>query len=291
LKTDIIQFLCHVRRHYYHLRLKYGKHTSAHILAGRCGFFGNLFMTLNGIRLCETANVLPQPLWGEESLFFEKAYGPNVWEYYFERIVPLDNEELLGSGLQIAFKPDAVSITPLYSGLNARESYNRCIENYVKLRKPVQKSINEVKDQFFANQHVIGVHARFTDAQAGYENRTTAPMAKYYQVIDDHMVNNPVDKIFVATDSHQALVEFKKRYGTYIIALDGLRSKDNTSIHGHYDSGISGSPYLKGLQVLQDSYLLSSVNHLISVYSRVASYALCLQPHLTYTDITKKRQK
>ena len=289
LRTDIVKILCHTRRHAYRLRLRYGKHTSAHILAGHCGFFGNMFMTLHGIRLCETANVRPHPLWGVESLFFERKYGPNVWDYYFVKIPVINNSEASETRPQLTIKPDAMPIAPLYTGLNTRESYNRCIRKYVQIKEPIQKQINKVKDMFFMHQHVIGVHGRFTDAQAGFENRQTAPVEKYFHVLDKYMANNPVDRIFLATDSLHALVKFKKRYGKYIIALDCFRSKDNTSIHGHYDSGIAGSPYVKGLEVIQDAYLLSETSHLISVKSRVAKYSLCLNPHLTYTDVAKEQ--
>lgn len=110
LKSQIVGFLCHARRRAFQLRFRLGRHRTARLLAGRCGFFGNMFMTLNGIRLCEAAGVLPQPFWGQESLFYEKEHGTNAWEYYFDRVtVPGIDSSLKVQPAKIAFKPDAAA--------------------------------------------------------------------------------------------------------------------------------------------------------------------------------------
>jgi hypothetical protein len=244
-----------------------------------------MFITLNGIRLCEVAGVLPQPFWNQESLFFEKAHGGNVWDYYFEPIdIPGHTCSLDVSG-KLAFKPDAARIGPRDKGRTVLETYHQCIQKYVRLKEDIYREIERLRADLFGSQRVVGVHARFTDTQAGFENRTAQPISKYFQKIDEYSVTTPVDRIFVATDSLPALQSFKQRYGDKIVSLDCIRSVDDTSIHGHYDSGLPGSPYLKGLEVIRDAYLLSSVSHLIRVHSRVTAYSLCLNPDLTFTDV------
>lgn len=284
-RSQIVSLLCQARRHFLQLRLRYGKHSSARILAGRCGFFGNMFITLNGIRLCEAAGVHPQPFWNQESLFFEKSHGDNVWDYYFEPIAIPGHTCFLDVSGKLAFKPDAASIGPRDNGRTVLETYHQCIQKYVRLKEEVRTEIERLRADLFGSQRVVGVHARFTDTQAGFENRIAQPISKYFQKIDDYSVANPVDRIFVATDSLPVLQSFQRRYGEKIIALDCIRSVDDTSIHGHYDSGLPGSPYLKGLEVIRDAYLLASVSHLVRVNSRVTAYSLCLNPALTFTDV------
>lgn len=284
LKTKVIHLLYRARRNGYRLRLKFGKHTSAHILAARCGFFGNMFMTLHGIRLCETANVHPQPYWAKESLFFEEVYGSNVWDYYFKTIKCAESTAPGKNPPRIAFKPDAILIKP-YAGFSTRETYNRYIEKYVKLQDHIYKEILLKRKCVFEKRHILGVHARFTDAQAGFEKRLTAAAGKYFQAIDNYMENESVNGIFLATDSNPALLQFKKRYGNLITAMDSIRSNDSNSIHGHYDKGTPGSPYIKGLEVIRDAYLLSYASHLICTDSKIATYSLCLNPLLKYTKI------
>ncbi len=284
-RSQFVGLLCHARRQFLQLKLRYGRYSSARILAGRCGFFGNMFITLNGIHLCEAAGVLPEPFWDQKSLFFDRNHGGNVWEYYFEPIDMPGHTRSLDVARKLAFKPDAARIGPRNNGHTVLETYHQCIQKYVRLKEPIQREIERLRTDLFSNKRIVGVHARFTDAQAGFENRSVPPMAKYFQSIDEYIIINPVDRIFVATDSLSALQSFQQRYGDKIIALDCIRSIDNTSIHGHYDSGLPGSPYLKGLEVIRDAYLLSSVTHLIRANSRVTAYSLCLNPDLTFTDV------
>lgn len=288
LNSKLVGILCHARRHALRLRFRLGRHRTARLLAGRCGFFGNMFITLNGIHLCEAAGVLPQPFWDQESLFFEETRGSNAWEYYFEQISMAGKNYNPGAPARIAFKPDAARIGPRYNGYSVRETYHQCIQRYVRLKEPIRREIECIKTELFGTGQVVGVHARFTDVQAGFENRSAPPVADYFKKIDEYCASNPVDRIFVATDYLPALQQFQQRYGNKIVSLECLRSADTTSIHGHYDSGLPGSPYLKGLEVLRDAYLLASVSHLIRVHSRVTAYSLCLNPHLTFTDVSKQ---
>ena len=247
----------------------------------------NMFITMNGIRLCKAAGVLPQPFWDRESLFFEELHGGNVWEYYFEQIILPGVDSSSEAPAKIAFKPDAAPIGPRYNGFSVRETYHQCIERYVKLKEPIRKEIDLAKTKLFSGLNVVGVHARFTDTQVGFENRSSPLIAEYFQKIDEYSASNPVDRIFVATDYLPALQQFQRRYGDKVVALECIRSVDNTSIHGHYDSGLPGSPYLKGLEVIRDAYLLASVAHIVRVSSRVTAYSLCLNPNLTFTDVGK----
>ena len=69
---------------------------------------------------------------------------------------------------------------------------------YVRLKKPIQREIERLEQIYLATKGLC-VHARFTDAQAGFENRSVLPMAKYFQSIDEYIIINRVDRIFVAT--------------------------------------------------------------------------------------------
>jgi hypothetical protein len=284
-KKRCIDFLCHARRRAFQLRFRYCKHHTVRLLAGRCGFFGNMFMTLNGIRTCEAAGVLPQPFWDQESLFFEESRGSNVWEYYFEQVVMPGLNGFAEIPARIAFKPDAAQIGPQYNGESIRETYHLCMQKYVRLRASIRQEIELAKAELFGDFHVIGVHARFTDTALGFEKRSAPSLTEYFKKIDEYSAANRVDRIFIATDYLPALEQFQQRYGDKIVALECIRSDGATSIHGHYDSGLPGSPYRKGLEVVRDAYLLASVSHLLRTNSRVTSYSLCLNPKLTFTNV------
>ena len=265
-------------------RLRLGGFDSARILAGRCGFFGNMFMTLNGIRLCEVAGVAARPYWGRQSLFYDPARGGNAWDYYFQPVQTTPSAAG-PDGRQASFKPGADSIYPRYSDMGVRHSYHECIRRHVRLREEIADDLQRRQRDLFGGRPVLGVHMRFTDATAGYELRKTKAMQEYFAAVDARLERLPDAVIFAATDSVQAVAAVRERYGGRTVALDAIRSDSDVSIHGHYDAGVPGSPYQKGLDVVLDAHLLAGVDHLVRINSRVTAYSLCLNPRLTFTNV------
>ena len=287
-----------VRWHWAIARMRSGLLSTARIRAGPCGFFGNMFMTLNGIRLCEWAGVRAEPDWRkDDSLFYEPAHGENAWRYYFEDVPPppgFDDPGVGGavaSGRVMTFRPAAVSIYPLYPGLGVRRSYAECIRKYVRPRPDVRTEIDRLADQLFGQDHVLGVHMRLTDTTTGVESRTSLGLQRYYDAIDRYSLNYPNCRIFVASDAEPAVEELRNQYPGRVVAIEAIRSTDTTSIHGHYDSGVPGSPYRKGLDVVRDAYLLSRVKYLIRANSRVTMYSLCVNPDLAFEEISLTGQR
>lgn len=288
-KKYLIDFLCHIRRHLYRLQFCSNRHNRVRILGSNCGFFGNLFLTINGIRLCEAAQINAHPFWGKESPYFKERHGENVWDYYFEPVIITKPQHPRKTSTEISYKPDATPISPCYPGKNIKETYTICIQRFVHLKKPIKDEIEYLKNNLFKEKHILGVHARFTDTVAGFEDRSHYRLTQYFDKIDHYCEKYPVDGIFVATDSLSALEQFRNRYNDKIIALDCLRSSNSISIHGHYDKGILGDPYTKGLEVIRDAYLLANTSHLIRVNSRVTAFSLCLKPDLTFTAIEQEK--
>ncbi|HEV7301072.1 MAG TPA: hypothetical protein VGN72_17020 [Tepidisphaeraceae bacterium] len=274
------------RRQY--AQLRWGGYRRGRVLAGRCGFFGNMFMTLNGIRLCEAASVQPEPYWDGESLFYDDAHGDNAWAYYFQTVPSLTSAtapRTPSADKTLPFKPTADTIFPLYPNMGIRATYAEVIRRFVRLRPDVQADIDALIHRLFGDRVTVGVHVRQTDTVAGFEARKTFGLDAYCRAIDEYLRRSPDAGIFAATDSVAAIDALRDRYGSQLVALDCIRSTDNVSIHGHYDGGVPGSPYQKGLEVVRDAYLLSRVDHLVRVNSRVTAYSLCLNPSLTFTEI------
>jgi hypothetical protein len=278
------------RRRWSFYKLRRGGYSAGRLLAGRCGFFGNMFMTLNGIRLCEAAGVRAEPFWGpDDSLFYDPARGENAWLYYFQDVPPPPGYKPPADATAarvMTFRPTAHTIHPRYAGMGIRASYAECIRRYVRLRDDVSAAIDEAARTTFGTGPVVGVHVRQTDTVSGFENRRSFDFDRYYKAADAYLAKEPSAKVFVASDSAPAVEEFRRRYPDRVVALDCIRSTDGRSIHGHYDGGVQGSPSQKGLDVVRDSYLLSRVSHLVRTDSSVTTYSLCLNPTLTFTDLS-----
>lgn len=268
------------------LRLGYRR---AEIPAAPCGFFGNLFMTLGGIRLAESAGVQPQPKWGEECLFFEASRGPNAWLYYFDPVPPISprfaNSADDGSGKVFPIRPSAAVVSPVYPGMGELETYREIIRRYVHIRPEIKAEFENQIVQLFRGRPAIGVHIRQTDTTTGVEARQSFGLSKYCAAIDLCLEERPDAVLFVATDAIAAMDEMRQRYGQRVVAMDCIRSDGQQSIHGHYDGGVPGSPFQKGLEVLRDAYILSRVDHLIRGTSGVTTYSICLNADLELTEV------
>jgi hypothetical protein len=258
---------------------------SALIAPGRCGFFGNLFITVNGIRMCEAAGVQPIPNWDQRCLYFERERGSNAWDYFFQPIPPLTSESATPADDSFELSPDAGIIYPLYPALTIRESYHECFRKFAKLRDEVLEPMESMRRTLLGAGTSLGVHIRLTDAATAVEGRVTSGLQAYMEAIDRNLEVRSEAKLFVATDSVDALNSLRQRYGDRVLYLDCIRSQGAQSIHGHYDAGVPGSPYRKGLEVIQDAVMLASTQHLIRGHSRVTAYSLCINPTLTFENI------
>lgn len=256
------------------------------ILTGQCGFFGNMFMTLNGVRACEFAGVQPEPWWDRTCLYFDDSRGLNAWDNYFQPMPAIDRQPGATRGRRVlAFRPTADAITPRYAGLSVRQSYARCIARYIHLRDDVRQMVDRDWAAVSQGGRVVGVHVRMTDASAGREGRQGFSFDQYFQRVDREVAHLPDSRVLLASDAVEAVDAFVERYGDRVATLDCIRSADGTSIHGHYDAGVTGSPYQKGLEVVRDAYLLARCDVLIGGYSRVTAYALCLSPDLAFVNV------
>jgi hypothetical protein len=281
---QLLKFLLPFRYRAHWLKMRMGKQPVL-IAPGRCGFFGNLFITLNGIRLAESAGVNGIPNWDYRCLYFDPERGGNAWNYYFESPDIDSNFDRLHATSTWELPPSADTIFPLYPNLCIRQSYTECIRRHIRLRQDVQEEFNELRYSLFGNQKFIGVHIRHTDAAANHEDRSVAELVKYCQIIDRRLDDLPDHELFIATDSVSSLEYMNKRYGKRVFAIDCIRSEGLVSIHGHYDDGVKGSPYQKGIEVIYDALLLASTKHLIRTHSRVTEYSLCVNPNLTFDNV------
>ena len=254
------------------------------VRCGQAGFFGELYTTLNGLRASERAGLDAKVRWGPTSQYFEASRGSNVWDYYFTRSeFPLSDRED-GARIYLPYKPGAEAFAP-YDGKNVRQSVAVALQKWCQPKPEILVQVDDFAQRHFVREKTLGVHVRLTDAAAGFENRRTVGLTDVFGAVDRWVRDNPEGGIFLATDDQRAIRSFEDRYPGRISFQDCLRSEDGTSIHGHYDLGVAGSPYAKGLEVMIDALLLSRCQHLVRTHSRVTCFTLSWNPGLTYTDL------
>lgn len=261
------------------------------IAPGHAGFFGEVFCALNGLRMAEKHGLAARMAWGPESRYFEPhhAHDGDIWSAFFATS-HFDFRPKAGTKeplFSVTLKPGAHDFAP-YEGLSIRRSVGLALRAWCQPHSKIAKAVDEARAQLFAGRPMLGVHIRLTDAAAGFEGRQTVPLEKFFQAADSWLSEHSAAGIFLATDEMRIVAAFEARYGSRVTFQSCLRSEDGTSIHGHYDCGVAGSPYQKGREVFIDALLLADTAHVLRTHSRVTAFSLCWNPNLTYHDLERE---
>jgi hypothetical protein len=251
---------------------------------GRAGFFGEVFCTLNGLRLAQLYRRRAVVVWGACSPYFEARYGQNAWTNFFQSAEFNFSNDSKRVGIFLPYRPSANDFSP-YDGLNVRRSVAKALHAWCQPRSEIVAAVSEFLNKNFCERKMLGVHLRLTDVAAGFEGRNTVDLKNFIMAIDSWLEIHQDSGIFLASDDQHAVKKLIDRYPERIVLQDCMRSEDGTSIHGHYDKGIAGSPYQKGREVLIDALLLANCDHLIRTHSRVTAFSLCWNPELTFQDL------
>ena len=247
------------------------------------GFFGSVFVTLNGIRFAEKNMLSAKVHWGKSSKYFEEAKGENAWSYFFERSVFNFASDQHSLGLALPYRPRADEFLA-YEGLSVKQSVSCALHSWCKPRDETNLAVTSFTKKHFIGKK-LGIHVRRTDV--GNEGRKTIEVDSLLDAADLWLKENSNGTIFLATDDANIVRCFEARYPGLVCYQECLRSTDGASIHGHYDSGLEGSPFDKGREVLIDALLLAQCDHLIRTNSAVTAFSLCWNPTLSYQDLSR----
>ena len=142
---------------------------------------------------------------------------------------------------------------------------------YIRLNKDTEKIIGDAVKEIGADDHTIGVHYRGTDFKRGLKDHPRfVPIEEYRKKVSALLDRGDYDKVFLASDSKEALSEFKSAFDDRLVYFD-----NNTRSGGDVSVAFSGSErkdhhYLLGLEVLRDMMVLSGCGALVAGLSQVS---------------------
>jgi hypothetical protein len=254
------------------------------VQSGRCGLMGDLFMALNGIRYAERNGLACSIDW-RRSLYFDPAAGVDVWSALFcrQHFDFADRPSRFALG-KLPYRPGA-HVFEHYQGLTVRRSVHQALQRFCQVRPALLDQVATFAASRFSPQGTLGIHLRLTDAARGHESRQSIGLQDFLDDAGAWLGAHPGANLFLATDEQQALDCFRREFGDLVVFADCLRSADGTSLHGHYDGGVAGSPLRKAQEVLIDALLLARCSYLICAHSRVTCYSLCVSPDLEWTNL------
>ena len=111
---------------------KIGRGGGLNIHSGGCGFFGDVFIALNGIRYAEQQGMASRIDWGTKSLYFDSEYGPNAWSYFFEKnSFDFRAKQDKAPLSWLPYSPGASDFVR-YDGKTTRRSVNRMLDRHIR---------------------------------------------------------------------------------------------------------------------------------------------------------------
>lgn len=273
----------------------------------QAAFFAQFLYVLQQIRFAEVHQLIPiVNLDHAYNYYFDKGYGENVWENYFEPVSGISSSALDTFNNQtITFlRPEQQRLLFLGEGdeppvnyddktrrwwQNQRSMGARLTAQYISLRPEIKNIVDDFYQSQLKGHTVLGLHLRGTDKSVRFDGKPfqgpdlftrIIPPEEYFPFIDEFLSQNPEGKLFVATDQRQFMDTLVKRYSYKVINTGAIRSSNEKAVFSR-----SGSGYLRGVEVLKDSLLLSKCDFLIKCMSNVGEVAVYFNPNMPVIDV------
>lgn len=201
-------------------------------------------------------------------LYYDPAYGPNWWNYYFEPIsignVEPSNTVSLPKKLYFQAFKKRRKLTRIQAA--------QIVKKYIHVKEPILHKVEQFISYYFNDAFTIGVHYRGTDKSS---EASVVPYDKVFQTILQHVPSERPWQIFVATDELSFLRAIQNQFPGRVIACDVLRSEGSVGVHFLDYEG-----YKKGEEALIDALLLSRCHLLIRTSSNLSLWSTYFNPEL-----------
>ncbi len=267
------------------------------------GFFCEFLKVIGAIIYYESEKFASIKVdWTYEFFPFKDSPTGNGWDLYFEPIAvkPLPNDEPIYPALYnyVHELHDQICISPWlsYEGFFPYRSFaHQKIKEYIHVKKEVTDKVDAFYNQHMEGYKCIGVHVRFAAAHAGEVPGGHPPTVEdYFREVDAIKQAHPAQpiRIYIASDSHHVVNEFKQHYGSEVIHIDAYRAHyddDPGLIYTNSEYWLSHPQewhqkkpgYYGGLTALMDCLLLARCSYLIHTTSNVSTSVTFFNPWIT----------
>jgi hypothetical protein len=307
-----------------------------HIVSERdVGLFSLIQQVIANIPWAVAENRVPVVHFGNGTCYWTPhghRGGRTVWEYYFEPVVrgypassipePVraliavdrpspyevgylvdrhafvsnhfgDHPQLSGGALPIPYQWDDPDDT-------LRREAKLIIDSFIRPRAYLLQKADDFFARHMARHHLIGVHARGTDATSKQELRTfrqgSLVLSRYVAEIGRLLEVQPRAKIFVASDDQSSLDYLVKAFGHSVIAYESVRH------HGGEAAGQGPTGWIMPAYIARDRdvaarngedavieyLLLSRCHYLVHNGSSLARTVLLNAPRLPHTNTHRR---
>lgn len=251
------------------------------------GFFSNFIGALKEIKNAELKGEIPVVAWGKSSLYYERSYGENVWDYYFHPVSGFKSEDIKFYHFKKRVTGAGWFDFILDPGKGLRQTIHRCWNDYIVVNQSILEKVEDFYKRNMQGFSVLGVHIRSTDRKLDSwvisEGAGFLGIVPYISYIKKYIERNKTERIFVSSDEQEIVDRIAAEFANLVIYYDAERSTTGCSIHS--DTINFKSPYKKGEDVLIEALLLSKCDFLIRGTSNVSSMSLSINLDLNFWDL------
>ena len=192
-----------------------------------------------------------------EKKYFKKNIKLNI-QYFSHNYGVYPNFQVIGDNIQLNYVPDnnvknkqfdeLICLGNLFRKICGTQTRNEETNNFYSFKNNF-KLANEIFFRYFKfseeitnivenfskqieNKKVLGLHYRGTDKNKVKWVKHIS-IDEFLIVLDDHLVNNNYDILFLSTDDFDCLKKIKEKYNKKytILTYDNIENENNNSIH------------------------------------------------------------
>lgn len=229
--------------------------------------------------------------WTEEFFPYKNHKDENGWTQFFEPIKTIQKVRNVNDS-EIIHDQNCLNKWLDYDNFYSfRTSMNKLLNKYIKIKPEILNEISQFYQEKMLNTLCIGVHVRFAAAHAS-EKPGIVTIEDYFNEVNQLIHNsNSNYTIFLATDSHYVVEQFKKKYKDKVIFTNAIRSQYMEEVHLIFDNPDywlshpaefhkKKPGYKGGKDALMDCLLLSKCDYIIHTTSNVSDFATFFNPDI-----------
>ena len=234
------------------------------------GMFSNLNYVIHHIKIAQLLGCIP--IVDMEN--FPTKYNiknkinntKNAWEYYFK---PLNNyklRDIYKSKFVIISDTKTRKLKEFDSFENLSNDHYKIYKKNIKIRKEIIFEANKFINKNFKKYKVLGVHFRGTDMKTQERHPFPATFKQITSYIDNELLNNKFNKIFLVTEELNYLKQLSEKYGSKLCFYNSFRSNKNDIFNSNIRKN---HRYLIGRENLIDMLILAKTKKIICTNSHL----------------------
>jgi len=234
--------------------------------------FSNVWHVVGFVDWCRSNNAVPLvDLRTVRAMNFWSGKHPrNSWTEYFHQVSSQSLSRTLESGNYELFseRPKSFPVSE-YSTL---ERYRRAFRSSIQLSERAEAYVAPWLEFLAEEGKVLGVHMRGTDMKVAKSHLAPPTNFQMFTMIDRALDTGNFDAIFVASEDERSLARVRSRYGKRLFTSDSFRTRRTKKLT-RMESPVLQWPFVLGLQVIRDTWMLAHCEGLVSGHSNVSEHA------------------